>query len=161
MNDKPSPLKVDRYNLDDECEKQADEFHIWAEKLAKAREAVANSKNELAMVMADLSIKIRQFPDTFKLTKVTENTVESAIILHPRYQEAKKALIKAEYFEDHYKAMVDAFHHKKSMIEKLCDLDARDYFAEPSPERSKKHERPWKPLPNGKPVKKSKTPKGD
>ena len=126
-----SLVTVDPYNLDKEWVAQPKRYLKAAQELAKYRDRVAEMKAALDLAEASLGIRIRSDPDTHKVDKVTESSISAAVKTHPEYTEAVKKLNKAKYKAEMAEALVTALEHRKRALEKMVDLHAMSYFANP------------------------------
>lgn len=127
---------IDRYNLDDEWVKQPKLYHTFATKLANAKKRLEEAKAYLELMEADLNFKIRQDPTTYGLSKVTDKSVEAAILTRKVYQTARDSFIKAKHRVDLLDGAVRTLDHRKRALEDLVDLHLNDYFSRPQAKRS-------------------------
>lgn len=124
-------FNIDPNNLDKEWIEQPGLFFTWASKLADARRDHEDAKSELDVVRAELSRDIREDPETYGITKLTEAVVALVIPEQQEYIDAAKALSKARHRQDIYQAAVNALDHRKRALENLVDLHGQNYFAKP------------------------------
>ncbi len=128
-------VDIDDLALDKEWVSQPTQVLRWTEELARARKAADAAKNKLEVVHAELDREIRQVPDNFGLSKVTETVVAETIILQEEHQDALSELADAKYELNMVQAAVTALDHKRKALEGLVNLHAMQYHAEPrSPE---------------------------
>lgn len=124
-------LDIDEYQLDEEWIDQPKQYHHWAVELADAQLVLDTAKTDLELVKAELDGGVRaDFLDAGK--KVTEKVVENTIIQQVEYERSTKELNKARHDFNITKAAVDALDQRKKALEKLVDLQGRDYFSEPT-----------------------------
>jgi hypothetical protein len=157
MEDFAKDLEIDRYYLDDICETHASIFQRWAEKHAEAQQVRDNVKSQTALEKADasdmlhrerasLDLSIRADPKRFNLEKLTENSIESTILIHPAYisvqqkvmeakKQAEEKLANAEYEVEILRVARDALEHRKTMIENLVKLYVAGFWAKPKQPR--------------------------
>lgn len=124
-------VHVDEHNLDEEWKQQPALYHRYARKLADARHKEAECKADLEVTCAELERAIRATPERYGVSKVTEALVEATVKVQAEYQRAVKAYNDARYNVGILSAAVDALSHKKSALENLVSLWARDYFSTP------------------------------
>lgn len=126
-----SYVEIDKYHLDDECQRQPKLVKREGERLATLEFETAEAKAALDLKKAQLELGVRSDPAVYDLEKVTEATVAAAIVALPDYQRALKRYNKARKREAVQKALVEALKHKKPMIERMIDLFLAGYYAEP------------------------------
>jgi len=125
-------LEIDRYSLDKEWEKQSVLYMDWAERAAEKQLFRDQMKFNLEYVKANLDYQIRSNPEKYGLIKITETSIQSAIISQPEYISARKKLIEAEYDLSLIQSIKEALHHKKKALENLTQLWLSGYYSEPS-----------------------------
>lgn len=137
-------LKVDKYNLDEECEQLPDDYGYWAGLMVKAKDRVARAKAELKLTEAELGLAIRKNPGKYGFPgKPTDKAVEARILTCLEYQTALSEFNDAVYEHDQYEVGVNGLNHKRPMIEQLSFHHAQGYFSKPSerPRGIKKREK--------------------
>jgi hypothetical protein len=138
-----SILRPDRNRLDEEWTEQPAMRHRYGVELADAKRELSRAKAELEITAAELDNEIRESPDDFGLSKVTEAAIKAAIPSNPRYKKFREKLINAEYLVDVLVATVAAIEHRRKALEDLVRLWLGDYFSAPrAPEgaQEKMHE---------------------
>ena len=125
-------LSIDLFRLDEEWIEQPELFHTYAQKLADANSEFDTAKAGLEVTKAELDREIRQNPDSFELSKLTEPLITSTVLIQPEYSKANRILIEARHTRDILQATVNALDHRKKALEKLVELHGRDYFAVPT-----------------------------
>ena len=131
MREQESFLVIAKHALDEDWIKQPKLYHEVALKLADARLDHDEAKDKLELTMAEIDRVIRIDPEKYGVTKITETSVERAIILTKTYQSAKKRVNETKHTVDVLAAVSIALEHKKKALENLVQLEARDYFSEP------------------------------
>jgi len=134
-------LSIDRDRLDEEWVNQPRLYYKYAEMLADARLKHDTRKNQLELVRAELSNKIRKKPEEYGLDKITESVVEGTIILQEEYQDVVNKVNKAKHQMEVIQAVVVALDHKKKALEKLVDLEFQNYHSEPKARKGVNQER--------------------
>lgn len=138
-------LTIDEYRLDEEWRGQAELYHYWAVMYADAMLDVDNTKAALALAKESLEFgkaesdrEIRSDPVAFGIEKLSEARVAHCVLLHPICRAAFDALAgarddlnKAQHVANILEAAVKSLDHRKKALEKLVDLQGRDYYAEP------------------------------
>ena len=96
-------------------------------------------KEAVNRVKAELDAAIRDDPEEFDLEKVTETSIQSAIIRSDKYQEAlqeyhskRKELNEAQNKVNQFYSQVNTMEQRKSALEGLGKLLNQQYFATPS-----------------------------
>lgn len=125
-------LRVDKYHLDEEWERQPRLYFQWARKAADARAAVAEAKAALEVAEAEVYRAVRAAPVHYGIDgRVTEDQIKAAVVLQPKYQRALKALNDAKHAVDILDAAVSALDHKKRSLEGEVQLFLASYYAAP------------------------------
>ena len=148
--------KIDIYNLHTELAGQSQIYIEYAEQYADAvaemmrcQEKVSvvktEGKKKIDEVKAQLDIDARQFPGKYGLDtdkKPTEAAISNAIIIHKEFRavqeqvaaeihEAVEAHIEAVRKKELLEGVKVAFSHRKSALEKECELFLSGYYADP------------------------------
>jgi len=132
MNDYEKDMYIDENCLEIECLDQAALMVRYTTKLAEAKKERDQSKEMLDVMYADLDLKIREDPEKFNLSKITEGAVRSAILMNTDYQKAQNKLDWTNYEVNVLQGVVSAIDQRKSMIEGLIRLHGQQYFAGPN-----------------------------
>ena len=132
MNDYEKDMYINEDSLEIECLDQAVLMVKYTTQLAEAKKDRDQSKERLDVLYADLDLKIREDPEQFKLSKITEGAVRSAILMNEDYQKAQNKLDWANYEVNVLQGVVSAIDQRKSMIEGLIRLHGQQYFAGPN-----------------------------
>lgn len=144
---------IDLDNLEVEWKNQHNLFHGYAVAKSDAERdfslvkadgdvTVAEAKEELELVTAELDASIRERPSEFGLEKLTEPLIKATILRQEEYQDAQKKLTKAKHdgavalAEARHKAdvldaAVKALDQRKKALEKEVDLWLGSYFSTP------------------------------
>lgn len=129
-------LEIDPNQLDVCAGMQGEVFFKWAEKSARARRRMDDTKFRLEILYANLAKMARRDPASFGLTKSTENSIENAVKTSVEYSEGYEEWIQARYASNLADRAVEAMEQRKRMIEVLITLHGQQYFAGPSVPRS-------------------------
>lgn len=124
-------LEIDEFALHKEWMKQASLYHEYASQAADAKLELNQAKAEKELASAELELDIRNHNLKYNVDKVTENTVKSAVVVQPRYQDSLKTQIRAQHKLDLLEALVTSLEHKKKGLEFLVQLHLSSYYAEP------------------------------
>jgi hypothetical protein len=152
-------LEIDEYRLDKEWVGQPNQRKVWGEKHADALLEVDEAKSALEVTKAQIDKAIRENPERFGLKKITETVVANTILTDLECQEVMKRLNEARHKARIIEAAVEALEHRKRALEKLVDLQGRDYFSEPraSEETKEKMDRVEKRAARSRGVKRQKS----
>jgi len=139
-----SDLKIDEDALDLELLEQASLFMRYAKNYAETRRVLDEEKQRLDIVKADIDKQIREHPEKFKVEKITEGAIQSAILTEGTYNIAYKKYLDAKFESDMASNAVQAFSQRKDALENLVRLYIANYFAGPSVPRDLSKERELK-----------------
>jgi hypothetical protein len=121
-------LSVDRNRLADDLESLPQDILLW--RRAEGEDATASlvAENHLKLVEAKLSSDIRQNPVNYGITKTTEDTIKSTILIQPNYIEAQAAVVAAKSKLSETRAVCDALDAKRSSLKYLTELSISGYL---------------------------------
>ena len=134
-------IVIDENSLDLEWLEQPALMMKYSRHAAKMRREIDEVKQNLDIVKAEVDQKIRKNPGKYKIEKVTEGAISSAILVDNDYQEAYSAYLDAKYEADIAQSAVYAFEQRKSALENLVRLHGQQYFAGPKVPRDLNWER--------------------
>ena len=126
-----SIFEIDMHQLDREWVAQPRLYATHARKLAKAKQAEAETKAMLDVVRAELDLSIRKSPIDFDLEKPTEGSITATILVQKEYKTALNQYNAARYTVGLVQGVVDALDHRKKALENLVHLHGQNYFATP------------------------------
>lgn len=124
-------VEIDPLKLEDEITEHSVQFHRWAERQAEAQAAYDEAKSDVELAKAKADYEIRGNPETFGLTKATEASLASAVLIQPEVRSATHKLHQTRKELEYVKAAVSALEHRKRMLTMLVELWVRNYYAEP------------------------------
>jgi len=128
---KKNDLDIDKNNLDEEWLNQPALYGTYALLAASARQSYDEAKVALDVTKAEVDKAIRNNPEDFGLSKLTESVINTTIPAQEAYKIAMKEVIEAKHHLDILIAMVSALDHRKTALSKLVDLLLADYFSKP------------------------------
>lgn len=134
-------IGIDENSLDIEWLEQASLFMKYARNLADARRDLDEEKQSLDICKADIDKSIRENPENFGITKITEGAIQSAILTNDDYKKAYQKYLDIKYESDMASNAVQAFNQRKEALENLVKLHGQQYFAGPSVPRNIHEER--------------------
>lgn len=118
-------LEINKFKLDEECEKQPLLYMKYAKAAAEAKEEFDLAWENEKVIKAQL----------IKEAKGTAQEKEAYYRTHKEHIKAKEEKIEAEKNWNIINAAVFAFSQRKTALENLVKLWAGEYFSEPAPER--------------------------
>ena len=129
--ERKSLAAIDINNLDKEWAGHPERVESVGYKTAKAKRKVAEAKQRLKVVEAELKEQIRGNPDQYGLDKKpSDDRCKDVVVLQPDHQAAVAALIQAEYDHDMVKALFEALaEQKKNGLKDMVYLWGQTYFA--------------------------------
>lgn len=133
MSEKKPITEIDQNRLDEECVSQPRLYMKYATELADAKFDYDEAKARFDVAKAEIQLDVRDNPEEFGLKKVTEATIEAAVIASEAYQTAQKKVNQCKHAVALLEAAVGAIDHKKRMLENLVTLHGQNYFSQPKP----------------------------
>jgi len=134
-------LRIDEDALDLECLDQPMRFLEVAKANAQAQFEVDEAKNKLELVAAEVDASIRNEPDKYGISKITETLVANAVKMTKEYKEQLEDFNKVKFNAAVIRSAMMAFEQRKTMLELLVKLNGQSYFAGPSVPRDIQSER--------------------
>ncbi len=128
-------IKIDADSLDTEWLEQAELMRKYGKHLARTERDMDNAKERLEAGKARIEMDIRNNPEKYDLSKVTEGAISSTIALQDDYRELIKKYNEAKYEYGVAYAAVQAMHQRKKALENLVQLLNMSYFAGPKAPR--------------------------
>lgn len=125
-------LEIDRLRLDDEWSNQPSQYYVWAKKVAEAQLEFDGLKSDQSLTFAELDKEIRDNPEEYGVSKLTESVVDSTVRLQKEFIASSAALNKARYKLSVAEAAVQALEHRKRALTMLVELWIHEYYADPS-----------------------------
>lgn len=126
-----SALEIDLDRLDFELARQSELYLHWALQLAEARKDAEYLDAEFKATQAQLGMVIREHPDRYGLSKLTDEGVKTAVLTQKDYKDAQKECIEQRYLVETLQAHVTALDHKKKSLEGLVYLQNQNYNSRP------------------------------
>jgi hypothetical protein len=121
-------LSVDRNRLGEDLETLPQDILVWNRAASEDATAALVAENYLKLVEANLSIDIRQNPVNYGITKSTEDTIKSKILIQPNYIEAQAAVVAAKAKLSESRAVCDALDAKRSSLKYLTELSIAGFL---------------------------------
>lgn len=128
--------EIDKFALDVEFENQPRLYGEHADELAEAMREYEVAKGNKELIYSKLYLAISANPEAYDLPVgsrggVTQDTIKAAVICQAKYQKAVEKVVETEYRVNLLKGNCRTLDHKKTSLEHLDSLNARDYFARP------------------------------
>lgn len=127
--------RLDRYALDEECEKQADVFHHWACQAADAKKERDLIKSELKELEAKVQIKIRTGKYSLpkdkegKPIKLSDKTILALVDMDEEVCTLREELIEAEAEYGKAAGAEESMQHRRSSLNNLVELYTKEYYS--------------------------------
>ena len=131
-NELREKLAIDINKLHYVAQGQADLAMEAGELFANAKAEAKQKKMTYEIIQAEVDRDIRANPDTYGLSKVTETVVKSTVVVDAAVRSALTELIEAEKESDLTSALVNAYQHRKSMIQAEVQLFVNNYWGDVS-----------------------------
>lgn len=93
---------------------------------------------------AEVDKSIRENPDKYGIEKVTEGSIQSAILTDEGYQKSYQEFLDAKFESDMASNAVQSMNIRKEALENLVKLNGQQYFAGPRTPRDLSKERELK-----------------
>jgi len=122
-------LPIDQFQLEIACINQPVLYDEVGQLLTECRSWEKAANDKLQFIHADQSSRIRHSPEKYGVIKITEPSVESAILLTKEYQEATKDLVEFEKIVGYLKVLQTSLNHRKSELSNLVQLWVRSYYS--------------------------------
>lgn len=128
-----SDIYIDRYNLIEELIRQPQKYYDWALAWERAGSEKEFLKSKLDLVKADIEARIRKNPERYDIPegKATESAIKAEVMKHNKVKKTNRKYLKALSHEKKMAEAKAAFRQRKSMLEKIVDLNLQLHFAEP------------------------------
>jgi hypothetical protein len=125
-------MYIDENVLDVELLEQPSLMAKYSRMLAEAQRDRDLAKENLDLVKAEIDLDIRDHPQNYKLTKVTEAAITNCILMEEDFQTAQKEWNEANFQVNVLQGIIKAIDHRRSALENLVKLYGQNYFAGPS-----------------------------
>ena len=135
-------LEVDKFDLHNECGKQASLYGELVELHAKANDELGRAKTNIDVTKSQLDLKIRKEPDEYGIhSKITEGAVRAAIESHEDHEAAMERFQEAKKMVDIASGLREALNHKKHSLDNMVKLFLSAYYGDPvTAPKIEKHE---------------------
>lgn len=124
-------ITIDPEALDVEWLRQAALTFKYTAHAAQTRADMDYAREKLDLQRAELDKKIRNSPEAYGITKMTEGALQSVVLANKDYQYAAQLYNNARFENEMAQAAIRAIQDKKTALENLVRLHASNYFAGP------------------------------
>ena len=124
-------MYIDENALDVELIEQPSLMQKYTQELAEAKLERDLAKEALDLKRAEIDLDVRDNPENYQLTKITEAAIGNCILMEDEYKELVKVYNEANFEVNVLQGVVSALDHRKSSLEKLVTLHGQNYFAGP------------------------------
>lgn len=122
-------LPINRTRLDEECAGQAVLYNEIGEFVAELKRDARTAKDNVEFEHSQLRKKFRENPGAFGIAKLTESSLEDAVVTDPQYRQALSAYAEAQYLADMASTLIAAAEERKSMIKDAVTLFVHEYYS--------------------------------
>ena len=124
-------LKIDRYNLDEDVERQPELFFEVAEAAALARSEQDQAKDSVDEVESRLDVHVREKAERND-ERVTEKEIKARIRQHPERIAAMKNYLGLKLETERLDQLRDSFKQRGYMLRELVQLYLSSYYQDAS-----------------------------
>lgn len=124
-------IKINKYRLDDECEKHPSLYGYYARQQALLRSELSELEAEQKLTLAESEVDIREHWEKFSDSKMTEAGVKAQIEQHEKVQKGKNKILKISRELNIISAAVISMDHRKSMLNNLVSLQIAGFYSSP------------------------------
>ncbi len=129
LSDMRTRVPINRFKLPEECAAQSVLCQEIGDKVIQAKDDVNGAKDALKLLESTLMGKIRATPGAYAVDKLTEGTVNAAIIRQPAYQEAQKVFREAEKEYGFLQIIQESVAQRKSQLGNLTDQFVHEFYS--------------------------------
>jgi len=123
---------IDLNKLEEQVAEHTFLFVHYSKELKDAKESQAQTKANLDLVSAELSLEIGKNPNIYNLKdKPTAAMVSNTVLTQPEYKKALRIYLNAQDLVNTLQIYVGAFEHRKRMLSEAVTLHGQTYFARP------------------------------
>lgn len=130
-------IKLDKYRLDENALEQPTLSAECSENWAKAMFERDKAKENLEIVTAKTGKRIRENPEKYGIDKITEKSIQEAMVIDKEYREASDKLIQAQYNVNVLSSAKEVIDHRGRALRVLADLYTANYFSASAGEKFK------------------------
>lgn len=121
-------LEIDKDHLEEECQRQPVLYEEVGLLASEARGDAREAKDHVEFVKARLRNDIRANPQSYGLDKVTEGTLDAAVIANVECQEAIRQANELSRVSDALGVLQTAAEQRKAMLRNMTELYVHQYY---------------------------------
>jgi hypothetical protein len=125
-------MEIHPDELDVEWLEQPQLMLKYTRKLAEVRERRDALKEKLEFTRAEIDKHVRENPDDYGISKITEGVVKAAVETDQDFLKVQDQVRKANFEVNVVTGVVQACEQRKQALENLVRLHGQSYFAGPS-----------------------------
>jgi len=133
-------IEIDIDALDTEWLKQPRMYLDAAERATELLAYLSKEKDQLELTKSTLGSAIRDDPEAFGLSKITEAVVANTIIIQKEYMAQAEETRAAKHSYESALSKVKALDHRKKALENLVQLYIGQYFSSPKEKKEEGQE---------------------
>ena len=126
-------LRINKFKLEEECEKQPSLYGYWANELSDIRAEKDQAEDKLDLLEANVELNYRTNPP--EGMKVTEATIKSMVESNAEIQKQKEIVRDKKSKLYHFETAVKALEQKKSSLDNLVTLFVKGFYSQPDGKR--------------------------
>jgi SMC interacting uncharacterized protein involved in chromosome segregation len=126
-----SPFTIDLNALDWECQQQPALVHRFSQALAEAKRELEEMEKKFKSFREKASAAVRRNPGKYKIMKVTNDAIATAVANHEKYAEFVASIAELNYNVEMAWADVHAINSKQQSLTDLVKLHGQSYFDSP------------------------------
>lgn len=132
MNNFSEEVKINRFNLDNECEKQVNLYHFYSNERAVTKGELDQKNDKLKLTLAEMDVEIRNNWDDNIDGKRTEGAISNKIECSPKIKELKEEIRNTQSKLYILESATFSLDHRKEMINNLVKLLIGGFYAYPN-----------------------------
>jgi len=125
-------IKINKYKLEDECEKQASTYLYWATKNADAKSDLGDAQDSLKLILSQVDMDTREKWDVDSMGKQTEGSIKAAVENNEKVIATKNNVSNLQREVNTLSAVVSAFEHRKDELKNLTGLLIGGFYSAPN-----------------------------
>lgn len=122
-------VKINKFKLEEECERQPSLYYYYSELLAEAKSDKDKAASKFSLITSEVDISVRNDPDSPK--KLTEALIKSIVTVDLKVVKAQKEYDDAKRKVYTLEVAVNSIEHRKSMLNNLVQLYCKNYYSQP------------------------------
>lgn len=115
-------LSIDIYNLEKECSEHSSWYHQVAVQVSQTNALQHRSELLVKSLKADIAIQVRNNPEEYGITKVTEGQIFEAVDNSEDAKNGREVRMKCTELNNRANALLQAFEHRRSMLNNEVQL---------------------------------------